>query len=501
MTRSPHAPAPLPNSYWVLPGQLLAGEYPGGRSQEETRARLARLEAAGIDCFVDLTAASEREPYDRDPLFRAEYIRKPIQDHGLPERPENMTQILEAVEGALRAGRRLYVHCRAGIGRTGMVMGCLLIERGLSPDDALYELNRLWHNCARSRDWPYVPETDEQIEYVRAWRARGAREHRAKPPIRVPRPATTLAHGTRERFIGALLGLAVGDALAAATQGRAPGTFRPATGLAGGGPDELPPGAWSDDTAMALCLAESLLERGGFDAHDQVARYERWRDTGHLSATGLGVGITPNTARALAMSQWRRQVFSGSHDPDQLDPEPLARVAPVAMFFFHTPEEAARQACDAARTTCQAPLVLDSCRLLATLLHAALAGASRPEILAAGRGLAASGELRDRVRALAEQTSRTGEPPATGTGESAIEVLEAALRAFARASSFEDGALRAVNVGRRSDVVGAVYGQIAGAHYGAASIPAPWRNGLIRKDLVEGFAERLFNHATSGAGR
>ncbi len=132
--------------------------------------------------------------------------------------------------------------------------------------------------------------------------------------------------------------------------------------MLGGGPFELPRGAWSDDTAMALCLAESLLEQDRFDARDQVERYRRWQQEGYLSATEQCVGITAGTARALARAQWRRQVFSGSHDPQAQDPETLSRVTPVVLFFFADVEQAAHQAGEAARTTCQSPQVLAACR-------------------------------------------------------------------------------------------------------------------------------------------
>jgi len=125
--------------------------------------------------------------------------------------------------------------------------------------------------------------------------------------------------------------------------------------MIGGGPFDLPRGAWSDDTAMALCLAESLLERDGFDARDQVQRYSRWQQEGYLSSTGQCVGITASTARSLALAKWRRVVFPGSHDPEQLDPEPLSRVASVALFYFASVETTLVQAADSSRTTCQAP--------------------------------------------------------------------------------------------------------------------------------------------------
>ncbi len=111
------------------------------------------------------------------------------------------------------------------------------------------------------------------------------------------------ARSLRERFLGALLGLAVGDAVAAATQYRQPGTFTPVGDMIGGGPFELPRGGWSDDTAMALCLADSLLAAERFDARDQVERYKRWQREGYLSATGQCLGITASTARALAMAR------------------------------------------------------------------------------------------------------------------------------------------------------------------------------------------------------
>src|SRR3569833_3287693 len=176
----------------------------------------------------------------------------------------------------------------------------------------------------------------------------------------------------RDRFIGALVGLAVGDAVAAATQYRRPSSFTPVGDMLGGGPFDLPRGGWSDDTSMALCLADSLLERNGFDARDQVERYRRWQQQGYLSATGQCVGITSSTARAIAMAQWRRQALFGSHDPAQQDPEPLSRVAAAVLFYFATSGEAINQATEAARTTCQAPAVLDACRALARALYAAL---------------------------------------------------------------------------------------------------------------------------------
>src|SRR6185437_4043115 len=219
--------------------------------------------------------------------------------------------------------------CRAGIGRTGMVAGCLLAEQGGGGQAALERLNRAWTQSALSRQVPGVPETDAQADYVLRW----TQQLPERDPLFDPETLSA-ARGLRSRFQGTLVGLACGDAVAVATQYGRPGRFAAVGDLLGGGPFDLPRGAWSDDTSMALCLAESLLETNGFDPRDQVERYRRWQQQGYLSATGQCVGITASTARALAMAQWRRQPFSGSHDPAQLDPEVLSRVGPVALFFF-----------------------------------------------------------------------------------------------------------------------------------------------------------------------
>ena len=560
----PTNPTPLRNSYWVVPGKVLAGEHPGGTNVEATRERLQRLVAAGVECFMDLTEPRELTPYDSELPFSVEYLRKPIRDHGIPAKRAHMIEILGCIQDALESGRCVYVHCRAGIGRTGMVIGCLLVERGLQGEAALEELNRLWQHSERSQNWGTVPETDQQVDFVRTWKPqlglgaggvtpgergkvfpnavpaltpsdddeesdgsfpfagllvgdearsgvppqdapvgrarradvpshdapaedprRGDASLRAAPRPGLPPsdalvedplldPQVLSAAGTlRDRFLGALLGLAVGDAVAAATQYRRPGTFTPVGDMLGGGPFDLPRGAWSDDTSMALCLADSLLERNGFDARDQMERYRRWQQEGFLAATGECVGITASTARAIAMAQWRRQAFSGSHDPSQVDPEPLSRVAAAVLFFFASGGQAVDQATEAARTTCQAPAVLDACRSLANALHAALSGQPKAVVL--------------ELVAIA----------ATG-GRGAPAVLTAAAAAFGATANFRDAILYAANLGGDSDVVAAVCGQLAGAYYSVKAIPTSWYNGLMRKELIAGYADRLLAHAMLG---
>jgi hypothetical protein len=172
MLRKPFGVPPLANSYWVTPGKLLGGEYPGGETEAETQRRLRELELAGVDCYVNLTRPGELPAYHSALPTGTSYFHLPIFDHGLPVDPDFMRQIQSVVGSALEAGRCVYVHCRMGIGRTGTVLGCRLVEEGLSGVAALDQLNRAWQQCGRARRWPSIPETREQREYVATWQPR-----------------------------------------------------------------------------------------------------------------------------------------------------------------------------------------------------------------------------------------------------------------------------------------------------------------------------------------
>jgi len=486
---SPPTNKPIAESYWVAEERLLAGKYPGGKTLPELERRLGVLLEAKFDAFIDLTEPGELPPYESYLPPDVAYVRMPIVDHGVPADTAQMTGIMRQLDEFLAAGRRVYLHCRAGIGRTGTVVGCHLVERGLSGEAALARLNELWQGSDRSDTWPEVPETDEQIDFIRNWTARSVSDPMGAPDV------LDAARSLRERFQGALVGLAVGDALAAHTQFRKPGSFAPVGDLLGGGPFDLPRGAWTDDTAMALLLAESLLECEGFDSHDQVQRFARWQREGYGSSTGQCVGISASVARALATAQYKRQPFAGSHDPMQLDKDPLSRVAPVVMYFFASSAGAVARAAEAARITAQAPLVLDCVRLLAAMVHQALAGRDKAAVLRPPRSDWESPTTRPEALAIYDGSYSRGMQPQISGGGHIVQALEAALWAFHHGETFREGALLAANLGRDSDVVCAAYGQIAGAYHGVSAIPGIWRNSLIKQEVVIDTADRLLTHA------
>jgi hypothetical protein len=162
---------PLVNSYWVIPSRLLAGEHPFGDDPIDAQNRFAALRDAGIDFFLDLTEIGECPAYQRLLRRSASYLRFPIADCGVPANAADMRQIQAVIREALAQNRNLYIHCRAGIGRTGLVVGCYLADGGLAGKAALAQLNKLWQQSGRSGIWPTVPQTAQQTDYIRRWSA------------------------------------------------------------------------------------------------------------------------------------------------------------------------------------------------------------------------------------------------------------------------------------------------------------------------------------------
>jgi len=307
-----------------------------------------------------------------------------------------------------------------------------------------------------------------------------------------------------ERFRGCLLGLAAGDALGTTLEFRSPGSFAPLTDMVGGGPFRLAAGQWTDDTSMALCLAQSLVECKGFDPSDQMARYVCWYREGYLSSTGHCFDIGNTVRGALERFERTGEPYCGSADPRSAGNGSIMRLAAVPLFYSQVPREAIAKAGESSRTTHGAAAAVDACRYLAALLVGVVNGVDKQTLLAERYSPIPAywkqNPLVDEIDAIAAGSFKRKQPPEIqGTGY-VVRSLEAALWAFYHANSFREGCLLAVNLGDDADTTGAVYGQLAGAFYGAEGIPVAWRSKLAYRELIASLAERLFVLSRSRAG-
>ena len=300
----------------------------------------------------------------------------------------------------------------------------------------------------------------------------------------------------KDKFRGSLLGLATGDALGTSIEFMSPGSFKPVTGMRGGGVFKLKPGEWTDDTSLALCLAESLVECKGFDAADQMKRYLRWYEEGYMSSTGSCFDIGNTTAQALRKFKDTGSPFCGPVNRFSAGNGSIMRLAAVPMFYSFDPEKAVFYSGESSKTTHGSELTVDACRYMGGIISGALNDTIKDKLLSSQyspvKGLWERQPLCGEIFEVASGSFKRKDPPEIrGTGY-VVESLEAALWAFHNSSSFEEGCLMAVNLGNDADTTGAIYGQIAGAYYGATAIPQQWLDMLAMRELIEGLAERLF---------
>lgn len=291
----------------------------------------------------------------------------------------------------------------------------------------------------------------------------------------------------RNRAVGTLVGLAIGDALGTTLEFKPPGTFKPLTDMVGGGQFFLKKGQWTDDTSMALCLGYSLLECNGFNAHDQMDRYCRWMDEGYQSSIGICFDIGIGVSSALKRFKKTGEPYSGSKARWSSGNGSLMRMAPVPIFFHIDPQLAEKYGALSSRTTHGSELCIDASRYFSTLLCELINGADKsithdtdyrpetPEVEA----LKAGRYLTKPYQAL------------TGSGY-VIESLESALWCFANTHSYEACVLDAANLGNDADTTAAIAGQLAGAYYGYTAIRQDWCDAIHRHDDLVQLASELY---------
>lgn len=296
-----------------------------------------------------------------------------------------------------------------------------------------------------------------------------------------------------DRRRGALIGLAVGDALGAAVEFKSPGSFKPVTGYRNGGPHRLEAGEWTDDTSMALALADSIAA-AGWDLNDQADRYVQWWQTGKYSVNGrcFDIGITTSGALSNYVAE-KNALTSGDRSDDASGNGSIMRLAPVPIRFAHlypnNGDELSRLAEESSLPTHASDQCVSACRYLATVLAALIHGEDRDKILSPEwqplKQLNAIKPLNPLIQDIAKGSFRQKQPPVIKGSGWVVKSLEASLWAFHDADSFEEAVLKAVNLGDDADTTGAICGQLAGAYWGESGIPQSLRSGLARMDMLE----------------
>lgn len=373
----------------------------------------------------------------------------------------------EELRARLRSGFNVLVHCMGGLGRAGTIASRLLIELGCDPAQAVSKVRSVR---------PGAIETSGQLAYVMGL---------AQVPEAVPE---TSIDAIRDRAIGAMIGLAVGDAVGTTLEFTARDSCPRVEDMIGGGPFRLAPGQWTDDTSMSLALADSLVAKGCLDEADLMERFGSWHEQGTYSSTGecFDIGIT--TRQALA--RWKRtgDPVAGSTDPMSAGNGSLMRLAPVAVRYWRDRPTMRDAAARQSRTTHAASEAVDACVAFVEALGDAIEGRPRSEVL--------RGRAEPYVGAIAAITAgswRGKHRDHIRASGYVAHSLEAALWNVGRTGSVEQAILLAANLGEDADTTAAITGQLAGALHGTRAIPKRWLDRLACRETLEGMARKLFN--------
>jgi len=297
----------------------------------------------------------------------------------------------------------------------------------------------------------------------------------------------TTANSPRDRAIGSLVGLAVGDAVGTTVEFLPRNSYTPVTDMVGRGPFKLAPGQWTDDTSMALCLAESLLANPECDQTDLMQRFHAWVADGVNSSTGKCFDIGKTTLRAIGHFRRTGQAVAGPTHPNDAGNGSVMRLAPAAVRWWRQPKCAELIAERQSVTTHGAAEAVAGCSLLTRVLCRAIGGDGWESIFVDD----------DRwpplIRAVGQGASINRSEAEISSSGYVVHTLEAAYWACKRSANFEEAILTAANLGNDADTVAAVAGQIAGAVWGFSGIPPRWVERLHDSQRIQGLAAALYD--------
>lgn len=279
---------------------------------------------------------------------------------------------------------------------------------------------------------------------------------------------------THNLSAGSFVGLAIGDALGAPVEFCGRGTFPEVTEYRSGGKFDLPAGAWTDDTAMSLCLAQSLIIKEGFDANDLLERFSKWLEFGENTSTGISVGVGQNTLRTLGAFRRNGTLVAEKIGSKNDGNGSLMRLTAVALYAKNSLEFARDLASLQSRTTHASDIADECCQFLADLICRLCQG----QEYAAAKQFSMNHDWSYPLQSILETDYADSLPHGIKSSGYVVDTLQSALWAIENSNSFEEAVLKAVNLGDDADTVGAVVGQIAGAIYGYSTIPDKFKSGL-----------------------
>lgn len=287
-----------------------------------------------------------------------------------------------------------------------------------------------------------------------------------------------------DKLLGSFIGLAVGDAVGTTVEFKDRDTFTPLTDMVGGGPFRLPVGYWTDDTSMALCLAESLVLNPKLSKVDLLERFNQWMTEGYNSSTGICFDIG-NTTRVAIYNFAQNGLTVNNEQFFMAGNGSIMRLVPAIICHYDNLEESIRVSREQSLTTHAAPNCVDSCELMANIIHNAFYAETKDDVL--------NVEIKDNWAIEVQEILRTLDAPRDHISSSGfvIHTLRAACWCFVNTDNFKDAILLAANLGDDADTVAAVTGQIAGAYYGLSGIPKDWQDKLYDIDRFKNLVSEM----------
>ncbi len=470
---------PFENAYWVAPGLLLAGPYPGDVTKQGTEAKIGALVASGIGVVVNLQPTTEVN-YEGMPFpdlmsrlsdLGIHSIRMPIRDMDVPSTGD-MSKVLDEIDRSNALGKAVYVHCWGGHGRTGTVVGCWLRRHGLEGQHGA--LARLKELRSAAGIYSESPQTPAQRRFVSEWPS----------PDAIPTP---------NRLAGGVWGALVGDALGV------PYEFGPARSAeevqwAFAGMHGQPPGIWSDDGGLLLALLDSLL-KVGFDTEDQGRRSVAWLDGPDYKPGELfDVGGTTRRALVRIRNGAIAEGAGGNAETDNGNGS-LMRILPIGLIESITAEALVERARRASSITHRHPRAQLVCALYCLTVRRLLQG----ELDRKAALRLAAGELTAHTpSSLGAELNEIFGFSALGGSGYVVDTLWSAWTAFESASSYEECVRKAVAYGGDTDTTACVAGGLAGVYWGISGIPGTWLAEMRGREIVQPLvAELLKSSAVS----